>query len=333
LIRSGVALVVALFVVAGCGSSTDAGDQAGTTAPAATVEPGVPTGPPADDDAGACAVTGVDSTTGLAYPATDGTGHPALLVDVHRPVLAGDCRAVPAMVWVHGGGWRTGSRTRNLEDKVDLVVRRLGWALVGVDYRLSPDPGGPPDRPADQEGVRFPTHTEDVAAAVGWVQREAGRFGVDPRRIGLMGHSAGAQIVSLVATDERYLEGAGVERRDVRCVVALDTNGFDVAAMAERSEVYRNAFGQDPTVWREASAITQIEDGEPFPELLMVVQDRSRRVAGNRAFADALTAAGGEATVVVAPGLDHAGINRAVGAAGDEVVTPAVAGVMERCAR
>ena len=78
--------------------------------------------------------------------------------------------------------------------------------------------------------MRFPTHDEDVAAAVAWVHDHIAEHGGDPDRIALLGHSAGAQIAASVATDPRYLGAHGLGLDALRCAGALDTEGYDVAA-------------------------------------------------------------------------------------------------------
>lgn len=104
----------------------------------------------------------------------------------------------PAIVIVHGGGWRAGS-------KKDLVYRDLlldyafqGYLVVSVEYRF------------DQE-TAFPACIEDVKCAVRWLRAHAKEYNVDPDRIGAFGHSAGAHLVLMLAmsSDNKSLEGDG----------------------------------------------------------------------------------------------------------------------------
>jgi acetyl esterase/lipase len=104
----------------------------------------------------------------------------------------------PAIVIVHGGGWRAGS-------KKDLVYRDLlldyafqGYLTISVEYRF------------DQEAA-FPACIEDVKCAVRWLRAHAKEYHVDPDRIGAFGHSAGAHLVLMLAmsSDNKSLEGDG----------------------------------------------------------------------------------------------------------------------------
>ena len=170
---------------------------------------------------------------------------PARLQKLDVYPAAGDvCGANPVVMWVHGGGWRVGDKTR-LEAK-RAWARAHGWTLVSVNYRLSD-----PEVPAGRR-VRYPTHNRDVGRAVGWVYDHIAGYGGDPSRIALIGHSAGAQIVSSVGVDEDYLRQA--VREAVFGVVSLYTAGYDVTARirggGRAALLYRNAFGNDPAVWR-----------------------------------------------------------------------------------
>ena len=105
-----------------------------------------------------------------------------------------DAKRAPVMVYVHGGGWRRGDKSA-VGRKAQFFTG-LGWVLVSTNYRLLP------------EG-KHPTNVQDVAQALAWVHDHVAEHGGDPERIFLMGHSAGAHLAALVATDERHLKAAG----------------------------------------------------------------------------------------------------------------------------
>ena len=106
-------------------------------------------------------------------------GFRPILLDVRVPVGLGD---VPAVLWVHGGGWRDGDRRYLPETLVpDAVVESLlakGIAYVTADYRLSAE-------------AIFPAQLHDVKAAIRYLRAFAGEFGIYPNRIGAWGESAG----------------------------------------------------------------------------------------------------------------------------------------------
>lgn len=183
------------------------------------------------------------------------------------------------VVWVHGGGWYQGSKASAAELKAERFTR-AGFLFVAVNYRLSPSP----DDPGRGHGrLRFPTHVRDVARAVGWVDRRIAAYGGDHRRVVLMGHSAGAQMVALLGARPHFLHAAGVSPSVIRGVVALDAIGYDVRALTDPARrpmgewmqaMFWNAFGTPEEEarqpgWDAASPLTYADRGDP--PFLMVV--------------------------------------------------------------
>jgi acetyl esterase/lipase len=229
----------------------------------------------------------------------------------------------PVVVWVHGGGWQRGDKRNQMDDKVRLW-NEAGYTVVSVDYRLTDLTAATP--------VRFPTHNEDVAAAVAWVHDHVADYGGDPDRIALLGHSAGAQIVSSVATDSTFLGAHGLGLEVLRCAGALDTEGYDVAAIASTGNpIYGAAFGDDPATWTDASPIEHARAGTGIPRFLLVERGTPRRRRAADAFAARLRDAGVPVTVVDAGSLSHAEVSSSIGVAGDAVVTAPLATFLAEC--
>jgi acetyl esterase/lipase len=233
-------------------------------------------------------------------------------LDLYRPAGArrGDRRGV--VVYVHGGGWAIGDKAR-VGAKAELFTD-AGYVFASVNYRLSPNP------PAlgDPARVRFPEHPRDVGEAVAWLHRNVARHGGDGRRLALIGHSAGAHLVALVATDRSYVRRFRVPRAVVRGFVPLDTAAYAVGAMATRpgrgGVLYQNAFGTpaeeqaDPR-WAAASLLTHADPSDP-PALVVT---KARTAARASAYAARL---GGRRHATVLPlAKTHAQINRELGTA------------------
>ncbi len=308
---------LALATLAACGgASSESAEPSTTSATTAAPRTSAPNTTLAD---GACPNGGAP-VRDVAYVSVPGVAPRLASLDIYPPPIG--CPA-PVVVWIHGGGWQHGDKKNQLADKIRLFNDK-GWMLVSANYRLTD--------PSSAEPAVYPTHNEDVAAAVAWVHDNIAGYGGDPDQIALLGHSAGAQIVASVGTDERYLGAHGLTLSDVRCVGALDTEGFDVARVASTgTAIYRAAFGDDPATWADASPIQHIAAGKGIPAFLVVERGSPARRRAEQAFADALRGAGVPVTTLDAGGLTHGQVNAQIGASGDTVMTPQLTTFLTDC--
>jgi acetyl esterase/lipase len=251
---------------------------------------------------------------------------PLQRLDVYGFAPSNGCDGAPVVVYVHGGGWRKGDK-RVVADKATFF-NGLGDVFVSVNYRLS-DPPRDPNRPI------HPAHAQDVGAAVAWVEDNIGDFGGDGTKLELIGHSAGGHLVALVGLDDQYIEQAGGDSSAVRCVIADDTEGYDLTERATSSFLGRrlvlNAFGRDESVWRDASPLDHVADDEHPPDYLVVRRGSPERQAQATKFADALTAEGGNVTILDAPGYTHGDVNHLIGAPGETLITPTIQQFTQDC--
>ncbi|MHC4830663.1 MAG: alpha/beta hydrolase, partial [Planctomycetota bacterium] len=240
-------------------------------------------------------------------------GNPRLnALDIYAPEEA---EGLPVVVYVHGGGWSKGDKAR-VGGKAKLFTGE-GYVFVSVNYRLSPK-------------VQHPVHVQDVAAALAWVHGNISRYGGDPKRIGIIGHSAGAHLVALVATDESRLGAHGLDLSVIKGVVPIDIGVYDMAQLGRRDSSGRwsSVFGTDPAGLKDASPLFHVAAGKAIPDFLILVagsrEKQPGKVQQTRAMVSALTAAGVTAKVVAAPRKNHGQINQQIGLV-DDAVTRATA--------
>ena len=237
-------------------------------------------------------------------------------LDVYSPVGARR-GSRPVVVWVHGGGWQEGDKRDGIRRKARLLTG-AGYVLASVNYRLSEV--APPSGPFDPARIRFPDHPRDVGEAVAWLHRRVARFGGDPRRIVLMGHSSGAHVAALVATDPRYLRRYRVPRGVIRGVVSLDTAALDVRPLAnpggnEGARGIWSVFGTPEEnaktgAWAAASPLLHADRRDPpFLQVLGATASPGRAHQSRR-MARAL---GQGRRSVVRVALDHVAIERLLG--------------------
>ena len=145
---------------------------------------------------------------------------------------------------VHGGAWKVGDK--RAASVVDNKVRRWvtrGFILVSVNYRMLPEAN-----PLEQ--------AQDVARALAYVQQHAADFHGDPARVVLMGHSAGAHLVSLISAHPDLAAKQGA--KPWLGTVSLDSAAFDVVDIMQRFQhfkFYDEAFGQVTSArcWKSGS--------------------------------------------------------------------------------
>src|SRR6185436_11785182 len=130
--------------------------------------------------------------------------NPRQMVDIYAPEGA---KNLPVVFWIHGGGWEGGDRTA-IQLKPQAFVDK-GFVFVSTGYRLLAE-------------VEMVTIFRDVAKSLGWVHQNISKYGGDPTRILVMGHSAGAQLAALICTDHRYLKAEGLSLAIVKGCVPVD---------------------------------------------------------------------------------------------------------------
>jgi len=235
-------------------------------------------------------------------------------LDLFKPAVPGS-DPTPAMVYVHGGGWKGGDKGR-VGRKAEYFTGR-GWAFVSVNYRLLP------------EG-RHPANVDDVAAAIAWVHDHAAGHGIDPEAIFVMGHSAGAHLAALVATNPAPLRRAGKPLTVIKGAIAVDTLAYDIPGMltADPELGYATVFGPDPEVRRDASPQLHVAAGQGIPPFLVCysrgmtrADGEARRAAAAAGFVAALRRAGVAADLVDASDRTHREVNERIGDPADARVT------------
>lgn len=219
----------------------------------------------------------------------------------------------PVVLFIHGGSWSHGHAP-----DYTYVGRNLaseGYIGVSAGYRLVP-------------GGEYPAMLEDGAAAVRWAVDNIARFGGDPSRIYLMGHSAGAYNAVMLALDRRWLDKAGVAQSSIRGAIGL-AGPYDFLPLDSEGTI--NAFGKASDL--EATQPIRFARGDAPPLLLLTGDaDTTVRPRNSVALARAMTAAGQPTQPVLFPGMTHAGIVLALSRpfAGEGDVKQAVADFIAR---
>ncbi|MDI6102587.1 alpha/beta hydrolase [Actinoplanes sp. NEAU-A12] len=241
-------------------------------------------------------------------------GHRPLTLDLFRPPAG--AAPHPLVIWVHGGGWRTGS---NKHDGPQLAPARIGdrilaagYALARVSYRLSGE-------------ATFPAQLHDVKAAVRWLRQHSAGLRLDQARFAVWGESAGGHLAALVALtgDDPSMAGGGAVPGVSDAVRAgvLWYAPSDLLTMAAQnhpeglqdhdapeSPESRLVGGPVQELPKESAAASPVNYVSPDAPPLLIAhgeQDRIVPVGQSRELHERLIAVGAPAELRIVPGADH----------------------------
>lgn len=248
----------------------------------------------------------------INYASDNAAVDPHRTLDIYSP--SGAVNA-PVLVFIHGGGLTGGDKAHPgiTLIKPDFFLAQ-GFVFISVNYRLMP------------EHV-YPTFMNDAAQAIAWIHNNVTKYGGDPAKLNLMGHSAGAHIASLMATNQSFLERQGKTRDIIKSVVSLDIASYDLARRLKemgperKSTLYIQAYGEDENTWIEGSPARQIEADEEIPPFLLVYaadhQEGAVMRSENESFFKKLNEHGVAVKLHAAADRTHESVNLKIGFRGD----------------
>ena len=212
-------------------------------------------------------------------PYREGSADPKHTLDVYLPASVRPGQPWPVVVFVHGGGWTSGDKQLRVGSfrPYDNLARRLAVDSIGValvNYRLIE--AGPKGK-GRAGTVGLDDQLADVAAATAWVRANIARYGGDPSRLFLMGHSAGGQLAARVALDPALRQTPGGGAAPVCGVVSVSGAGLDVtdrsieddyryfgARFAPPGASVGRSMPRTPDAWQtDASPATYVRAGAP----------------------------------------------------------------------
>lgn len=231
-------------------------------------------------------------------------GERALQLDLYLPAKRTGT-AVPGVVFVHGGGWRTGVRANFAPMAIRMAER--GYAAATISYRLSPE-------------ARYPAAIHDVKAALRWMRAHAGEYGIDPARIAVAGGSAGGQIASLVGVTSGMAHfdpdaTAGAPPSGAQAIVNIDGLSDFTSEAARKFEDdparqpssagawFGGRYAEKAALWREASPTFYVN--ARTPPILFIGSAQARFAVGREEMIAKMDAVGVPSRVVLLPETPH----------------------------
>ena len=172
-------------------------------------------------------------------------------LDVYAPAFAKDA---PVVVWFHGGGLTEGRR-----DIPEPLVK-AGFVVVTVDYRLSPK-------------VKVVDCIDDAAASVAWVEKNIAKYGGDPSKIYLAGHSAGAYLILMIGLDKQYLAKYGVDADNMAALLS-----YSAQVITHQTSRRENGIPNLVPVIDAMAPLAHVR--ADAPPVLLMVGDREMEMLG-----------------------------------------------------
>jgi len=246
---------------------------------------------------------GVTAKNDIVYATLLNTpfGKRELHLDLFRPKKTGK---YPALILVHGGGWRSGNKT--LEIPMAQQIAAKGYVTACVEYRLSPE-------------ALYPAAVYDLKAAIRYLRANAKKHNIDPDRIAISGTSAGGQLAALIGTtgEVKKFEGdKGYNTVSSKVQAVIDIDGIldftDPNESAKDTNPDKRSAGaywfgatfkEAPEKWKEASAMTYA--GKNTPPILFVNSALPRFHAGRDSVITILNKHGIYSEVHTVPGTPH----------------------------
>lgn len=220
-------------------------------------------------------------------------------IDLYKPPYTADTKA-PIVVFIHGGGWSKGDRAMVQQKPKWLMEQGYGFAAIG--YRLVPN-------------VTVEQQARDIANAIAALRANAPSFSLDADNIILMGHSSGAHLAALLASDSQYL---GPDFAAIKGAILLDGAGYDIPARLRTAEPreefsYKKAFSDDAARQTALSPISHAAAPNAPNWLMLHVAGRNASRRQAEAMGSALQIAGAAVQIEAVADTDHAALNRALG--------------------
>ncbi len=234
-------------------------------------------------------------------------GRRNLTFDMVRP-LSSPSTSMPVLVYIHGGGWRSGNSQQGLAALTPFV--KQGYCGVSLNYRHAPE-------------AIFPAQIEDCKAAIRFLRSHASEYGIDPNRIGVWGASAGGHLAALLGTSGGIaaLEGnSGAANVSSRVQAICDWYGpsdfladspFNRSTRGYETMPVNDLLGGEPRRLRDkaklASPVTHVSADDPPFLILHGTSDPVVPFSQSESLASALRKAGVQVQLYPIPGGGHGG--------------------------
>lgn len=230
-------------------------------------------------------------------------------LDLYQAESHSNEKRIPAVVIIHGGGWRSGDKYREREYVSGTTLAKAGYLAVSINYEL-------------KAGKRWPNNLQDCKNAVRWLRKNADELGVDPDRIGVMGGSAGGHLALMVAYTPNHPKLSsndlypGISDHVSACVNMYGISDLRTRKVTKKdgtptdelkgSNLFKEDREEAPIKWRNASPVSYINEDCPPTLTFHGTADTTVDRDQSKDLHEALKKAGVESTLKMVEGANHA---------------------------
>ena len=206
------------------------------------------------------------------------------MLDMYYPK---DAKNFATIIWFHGGGITGGTK------EIPKALTEKGYAVIGVEYRLSPK-------------VKAPAYIEDAAAAVAWAFQHIASYGGDPNLIFVSGHSAGGYLGMMITLDKKYLDKYHIDANRIAALIPF--SGQAITHFTIRQE---NGIKDTQPVIDAYAPLYHVR--ADAPPMLLITGDREKEMLGRyeeNAYLNRMMKLAGHkrTTLYELQGFDHGGM-------------------------
>jgi len=195
-----------------------------------------------------CSLKRINRSKNIVY--SKSKGKPEQQLNIFAPAKTD--KPADVIVFIHGGNWNSGKKSQY--SIIGNHWAKKGIVYVIIDYPLSPA--------ADYKEMAIAS-----AKSVKWVKENIGKYGGNPERIFISGHSAGGHLAALIAIDNQYFEDLGIKNPIIGTIL-IDAAGLDMYGYLEeekfpKDHTYMKTFTADPKIWKEATPLYHLHKNMP----------------------------------------------------------------------
>jgi len=214
----------------------------------------------------------------------------------------------PAVLLIHGGGWKEGDKRQAREIEFGMTLAENGFVAASINYAL-------------RSAGKFPQNLQDCKNGIRYLRAHADELGIDPERISVMGGSAGGHLALLVAyTADQSNLAPSQPYPGVSDKVSSVVDFYGISNLATRKETDPNGkplkiepldsttqsiFGSTPEDWKKASPVTYVKRDVPPTLILHGKKDTTVDSDQSQELADALKKAGATYEIIWLPNAPH----------------------------